>query len=74
MRCVQAALFRLDSAQLSQPLTVQGEFSDVNSASCNNFVWLRNSSQPAFTGPFKLAASCNLKGPPPPITVSRLSM
>lgn len=58
---LQAALFRLDGSNLTQQ-TVQGEFSDVNSASCNNFVWLRNGSQ-VDAANARLAASCFLKGP-----------
>jgi hypothetical protein len=37
-------------------------FSDVSSASCNNFVWLRNGRAADADDP-RLAASCFLKGP-----------
>lgn len=64
LACMQAALFRLDGSNLTQVAPADGEFSDVKSASCNNFVWLRNDTSPAAAAPpITLAASCALNGP-----------
>ena len=58
---LQTALFSLEGTGFAQR-GASGAFSDVNSASCNNFVWLRNGSAADAEDP-RLAASCFLKGP-----------
>jgi hypothetical protein len=54
-------LFSLEGSGFAQ-LGASGAFSDANSASCSNFVWLRSSGAADAEYP-RLAASCFLKGP-----------
>lgn len=60
---LQAALFSLEGSGLAQR-SASGAFSNVNSASCSNFVWLRSgSAADADAEDPRLATSCFLKGP-----------
>jgi hypothetical protein len=69
---LQAALFSLAGSGFAQR-GASGAFSDINSASCNNFVWLRSgSAADADAEDPRLAASCFLKGPGHTV-VSRLA-
>ena len=58
---MQAALSSLEGSGFAQR-GASGAFCDVNSASCNNFVWLRTGGAADAEDPH-LAASCFLDGP-----------